>query len=126
MYACYPNRVQSITTFAVKIAFVDCRCDFEWNHSSNVPDMLRTSWGEGECALGNSGDEVLLLDAARQVVDVLAYGTGSYPGVSSFTHVDQVYNGNSLERWPANRDSNDCGRDFRVRYMPEPGNAVVW
>ena len=100
--------------------------DFEWNHSSNVPDMIRTNWGDGECALGNSGDEVLLLDAARRVVDVLVYGTGGYPGVSSFTDVDLVYNGNSLERWPANRDSNDCGRDFRVRYTPDPGNVVAW
>jgi uncharacterized repeat protein (TIGR01451 family) len=100
--------------------------DFEWNHSSSVPDMVRTDWGDGECALGNLGDEVLLLDAARRVVDVLVYGTGSYPGVRSFAEVDGVYNGNSLERRPANRDSNDCVRDFWVRYTPDPGHVAAW
>ena len=100
--------------------------DLEWNDSGDVPDMLRTSWGEGEFALGNAGDEVLLLDVNMQPVDVVVYGDGSYPGVVSFGDVSGVYNGNSLERWPANRDSNDCRRDFRVRYAPEPGGVVIW
>jgi hypothetical protein len=100
--------------------------DLEWNNSTGVEDMVLTSWGSGECALGNSGDEVILLDANREVVDVLVYGTGRYPGTVSFGDVSGVYNGNSLERWPANRDSDDCVRDFRVRYAPAPGSVVAW
>jgi uncharacterized repeat protein (TIGR01451 family) len=100
--------------------------DLEWDNSNGVPDMVLTSWGTGQCALGNTGDEVILLDASMQVVDVLLYGAGSYPGVVSFGDVSGVYNGNSLERWPANRDSDDCVRDFRVRYTPGPGGVVAW
>jgi uncharacterized repeat protein (TIGR01451 family) len=102
------------------------RPDFEWNQSNDVPNMRSTGWGEGECALGNAGDEVILIDALSRPVDVVVYGAGSYPGVLSYVDVDQVYNGNTLERRPANRDSNDCGFDFRVRYDPEPGGVTVW
>jgi hypothetical protein len=100
--------------------------DFELSNSSDVPDLRPTHWGTGEFALGNAGDEVLLLGPEMQVVDVLAYGTGSYPGVVSFGDVEGIFNGNSLERWPANRDSDDCRRDFRVRYVPDPGQVVAW
>ena len=100
--------------------------DFEWQHSNAVPDLLRTSWGEGECALGNSGDEILLRDASGRIVDAVVYGEGLLPGVISFRDTERVYNGNSLERWPANRDSDDCSFDFRVRYVPEPGSVVAW
>ena len=62
----------------------------------------------------------------RHVVDVVVYGSGSYPGVISFGDVSGVYNGQSLERWPANRDWNDCSGGFRVRYTPDPGNVVTW
>jgi hypothetical protein len=48
---------------------------------------------------------VLLLDAARRVVDVLGYGTGRYPGIRSFTPADLAYNGHSLERRLAHRDA---------------------
>ncbi len=96
--------------------------DFEWNNSSgSVPDLIASGWGTGEFALGNAGDEVLLLDPARKPVDVLVYGTGSYPGVVSFGDVGGLFAGSSLERWPANRDSNDCARDFRSRSVPQPG-----
>ena len=100
--------------------------DYEWRDSNKVPDLIRTAWGEGEFILGNEGDEVLLLDASNQVVDALVYGAGVLPGVRSFGDVTQVYNGSSLERWPANRDSDDCRRDFRVCYTPDPGNQKSW
>lgn len=100
--------------------------DFEWTQSNAVPNMVATSYGDGECALGNAGDEVMLLDAQGWVVDALVYGAGRYRGVVSFGDIDSVYNGNSLERRPANRDSDDCGRDFRVRYTPAPGEADAW
>ncbi|MBN1933299.1 MAG: lamin tail domain-containing protein [Anaerolineae bacterium] len=95
--------------------------DWELNSSSSVPDLIPSGWGTGEFALGNAGDQVLLLDPALRPVDVLVYGTGSYPGVVSFGDVGSLYAGSSLERWPANRDSDDCARDFRSRSVPQPG-----
>jgi phosphatidylserine/phosphatidylglycerophosphate/cardiolipin synthase-like enzyme len=100
--------------------------DYEWRDSNQVPNLIRTTWGEGELMLGNAGDEVLLLDASQGVVDVMVYGNGVYPGTASFGDVSEVFNGNSLERRPANRDSDDCSRDFRVRYAPDPGNQDSW
>jgi len=95
--------------------------DWELLDSNAVPNLSPSDFGTGEFALGNAGDEVLLLDATMRPVDVLVYGTGSYPGVVSFGDVGSLYAGNSLERWPANRDSNDCARDFRSRSVPQPG-----
>lgn len=100
--------------------------DYEWQASNAVPDLLPTAWGEGECALANSGDEIVLRDATGQIVDAVVYGEGVLPGVVPFHDVDAVYNGNSLERWPANRDSDDCELDLRVRYEPDPGNVAAW
>jgi hypothetical protein len=100
--------------------------DLEWQNSDRTPDMIRTGWGEDEFLLANEGDEVLLLDTENRVVDVLAYGCGAHVQARSFVDVDSVYNGNSLERWPANRDSGDCTHDFRVRYTPAPGAIDHW
>jgi hypothetical protein len=100
--------------------------DLEWQSSDETPNMVRTGWGEGEFLLGNEGDEVLLVDPENQIVDVLVYGSGVCAGSRSFVDLDLVFNGNSLERWPANLDSDDCSRDFRVRYSPAPGAVKVW
>ncbi|MCR4407064.1 MAG: lamin tail domain-containing protein [Anaerolineae bacterium] len=101
--------------------------DYEWNDTDlAIPNLIPSDWGNGEFALSNNGDEVLLLDATGAVVDVVVYGTGSYPGVVPFADLSPVHAGNSLERWPANRDSDNCARDFRVRYVPAPGSVVVW
>lgn len=100
--------------------------DLEWRESDETPNLVRTLWGEDEFVLGNDGDEVLLLDAEGRVVDVLVYGCGAYAQVAPFVDLDAVYNGNSLERWPAHRDTDDCVRDFRVRYSPAPGVVNNW
>jgi len=100
--------------------------DLEWNNSDKTPNLIRTAWGEDEFLLGNDGDEVLLVDPQNRVVDVLVYGSGVYAGMVPFGDLDRVYNGNSLERWPANRDSDDCVRDFRIRYKPAPGAVNNW
>jgi hypothetical protein len=102
------------------------RPDLEWNQSNEVPNMIPTTWGDGECALGNAGDEVILIDVHGHPVDVLVYGSGSFVGVVPYLDLDQVYNGNTLERRPANRDSDDCSLDLRVRYDPDPGQVTVW
>jgi hypothetical protein len=100
--------------------------DLEWCNSDATPNLIRTAWGEDEFLLGNDGDEVLLIDPENRVIDALAYGSGTYAGVVSFDGLDGVYNGNALERWPANRDSDNCRHDFRVRYTPAPGAVNCW
>jgi hypothetical protein len=100
--------------------------DFEWRDSNSVRNLVRTAWGDGEFALGNAGDEVLLSDPAGVPIDVFVYGRGTYPDHVPFGNLGAVYNGNSLERWPAHRDSDDCRRDFRIRYSPEPGSIERW
>ncbi|MBI3739546.1 MAG: hypothetical protein HY258_10915, partial [Chloroflexi bacterium] len=52
-------------------------------------------------------------------VDVVTYGTGSYPGVVAHS---TVATGHSLERSPANHDTNNCSVDFVDRNPPTPGN----
>ncbi len=86
----------------------------------SVPNMLPAgSWDGFGFALGDPGDEVLLLDPAMAAVDVVTYGTGSYPGV--VPHPGGVEAGHSLERRPPEQDTDDCSRDFFDRYPPTPG-----
>jgi hypothetical protein len=85
-----------------------------------VPDMVPAGTWEGfGFALGNPGDEVLLLDATGAAVDVVTYGTGSYPDV--VPHPGVVDQGHSLERRPPERDTDDCSQDFFDRTPPTPG-----
>jgi len=85
-----------------------------------VPNMVPAgTWDGFGFALGNEGDEVILLDAAESPVDVLVYGTGAYPGV--IPHPGVSAQGHSLERRPADRDTDDCSADFFDRYPPTPG-----
>jgi hypothetical protein len=90
----------------------------------NVPNMVPIgSWPGFGFALGNSGDEVILGDAARKTVDVLVYGTGSYPGV--IPHPAGIGAGHSLARRPPDRDSEDCSGDFFDQYPPTPGQLPL-
>jgi hypothetical protein len=71
---------------------------------------------------GNPGDEAILCDATGADVDVVVYGSGSYPGVTPHPGVG---GGNSLERKPADRDTDDCSADFWERYTPNPGQVTL-
>jgi hypothetical protein len=85
-----------------------------------VPDMNPAgAWDGFGFALGNAGDEVILLDNSAAPVDALVYGSGSYPGVIAHPGVSAA--GHSLERRPAIYDSDDCANDFVERYPPDPG-----
>jgi hypothetical protein len=77
------------------------------------------NWDGFGLALGNAGDEVLLLNAERAAVDVITYGDGDYPGV--IPHPGVSDQGRSLERRPPREDTDDCSRDFYERYPPTPG-----
>ncbi|MFQ6058464.1 MAG: lamin tail domain-containing protein [Anaerolineae bacterium] len=98
---------------------------FEFSNSDpEVPDMVRyTAWASGTIALGNTGDEVLLLDETDTPVDVVVYGTGSYTGVVPHATIPQ---GHSLERFPPDQDTDDCSLDFIDQPRPNPGRVGRW
>ncbi len=81
--------------------------DFEFKGSDPaVPDMMPVN---GRIGWGNGGDEAILRDVSGADVDVVIYGSGSYPGATPHPGVG---GGNSLERKPAARDTDDCSADF--------------
>ena len=87
-----------------------------------VPNMLRAgNWDGFGFALGNTGDEVILLDTTASPIDVVVYGSGNYPGI--LAHPGVATSGHSLERRPAIHDTNDCRRDFSDRFPPAPGTV---
>ena len=88
-----------------------------------VPDLPDFPlWGDPAALLqlGNAGDEVLLRDPAGVVIDVVTYGSGSFPGVISCNLVTAA--NHSLERYPYWLDTNDCTTDFRDWPFPNPGS----
>jgi uncharacterized repeat protein (TIGR01451 family) len=86
----------------------------------SVPNMAPAgSWDGFGLALGNAGDEVLLLNAEGNAIDVVTYGAGDYPGV--IPHPGVSDQGRSLERRPPREDTDDCSQDFFERYPATPG-----
>jgi hypothetical protein len=77
-----------------------------------------SSWANGNVALSNTGDEVLLLDGSDSVVDVVAYGNSPYPAFQP--PVPTVSEGHSIERRPANVDT-DTNADWHDQPSPAPG-----
>ena len=87
---------------------------------NHVPNMVPAgSWDGFGFALGNAGDEVILLDAMAAPVDALVYGAGEAVGV--IPHPGVSASGHSLERRPAIYDTDDCSQDFFDRNPPDPG-----
>ena len=67
--------------------------------------------------LANTGDEVLLLGSADQLIDGVAWGTGSLPGNVSCVAIDpnQYPLGNpSIARSPLWKDMDNCPADFVI------------
>ncbi len=88
----------------------------------SVPDMIKYSaWATGKIALSNSGDEVLILNGGDAIVDAMSYGTKT-------TFLDpacpDVATGHSLERSPANADT-DTAEDWIDQEFPDPGSVTV-
>jgi phosphatidylserine/phosphatidylglycerophosphate/cardiolipin synthase-like enzyme len=110
----------SATAFQLEYGFAP---DFEIVDTElQVPDLIDDpNWGDPNALLqlGNMGDEVILRNANDTAVDVLTYGTGSYPGNIACPLVTTP--STSLERFPYWRDSNDCTADFRPWPFPNPG-----
>jgi phosphatidylserine/phosphatidylglycerophosphate/cardiolipin synthase-like enzyme len=89
-----------------------------------VPNLIDDpTWGDAATffQLGNSGDEIILRNANDKLVDVITYGTGSYPGVTSCPLVTTL--GAVLERLPYWQDTDDCAADFREWPFPSPGTV---
>ncbi len=87
-----------------------------------VPNLIDDpAWGDPAAffQLGNSGDEILLRSPSNQIVDVVTYGSGSFPGVVACPLVTLL--GSVLERAPYYADTDDCLVDFREWPFPSPG-----
>lgn len=88
-----------------------------------VGDMIAyTLWAMGSINLSNTGDEMLLLDGSDTVVDVVTWGTGTWPGV---TAIPAPAEGSSIERYPLTKDTDNCTNDFRAQTVPTPGAPPV-
>ncbi len=98
------------------------QAQYEIFDNSTKPNLIKVAtWGTGDWNLRNDGDQVILMKSnGSTVVDVVIWGDTSYPGV--IAHPGVVYS-HSLERYPANMDTNDCSKDFRDRYPPDPGRV---
>ncbi len=93
--------------------------DFElFDHNADIPNLTRVG-GDGDWALGNTGDQVLLFNPAGQLGDAVVWGMATYPGI--VPHPGVITWTHSLERYPAYYDTDDCSHDFRDRYPPSPG-----
>jgi hypothetical protein len=80
------------------------------------------SWGSGSWSLSNSGDELLLLGPADQIIDSVAYRNGNYAvlGLEAGATAPEP---DSLQRvWPVDTDS--MPHDF-VRAEPTPGQPTI-
>ena len=77
-------------------------------------------WGDTAALLrlGNQGDEVILRNELDEVVDVVTYGSGSYPGQPACPLLMSA--NHSLERFPYWQDSDNCPVDFRDWPFPSP------
>jgi hypothetical protein len=99
--------------------------DFEiWETVTAVPNLIDDpTWGDpgSTFQLGNSGDDIILRNAADQVVDILSYGAASYPGIIPCPLV--ITFGAVLERFPYWQDTDNCATDFRERPIPTPGSV---
>ena len=100
--------------------------DFEILESDDrVPNLLdHPDWGEPTTflQLGNAGDEIVLRDPRGRAIDVVAYGSGDYPGSVSCPAV--IAPGYSLERVPYWLDTNGC-EEFRNWPFPSPGELPL-
>ncbi|MCL4871233.1 MAG: lamin tail domain-containing protein [Anaerolineae bacterium] len=84
----------------------------------DVPDMRPYRlWATGSLALANGGDEVVLLNQANVINDGVNYGNKTTlfePAVLG------VFTGQSIERVPANCDTNTAA-DWQPQRVPTPG-----
>lgn len=97
--------------------------DFEINEfNPGVPNLIKyTNWSSGRIELVNSGDEILVLDPANMVLDIMSWGSSDFGFIPSAPSVKE---GHSLERYPAYRDT-DTAADWIDQSQPDPGNVHI-
>lgn len=95
------------------------KAKFELEQSDpSVAKMVpNCSWGCGTMQLANTGDEVLLLDRNKKLVDVVIYKSGMFMGMEAHRGVNS---GHSLERFSA-KDTKNSAADFVDQPHPTPG-----
>lgn len=97
--------------------------DFEiYGDDASVPNLVRYSaWSSGSVQLHNDGDEVLLLNPVDEIIDAVSWGTSTF---FMDPAAPDVPAGNSLERRPANLDSNTA-QDWINQAEPGPGSVYL-
>lgn len=92
-----------------------------FNSNPAIPDLVDDPAypQDASLQLGNMGDEVFLLNAGNQIIDVVTYGASPYPGFSPVPAV--TLGGSSLERFPYWQDT-DSPSDFREQTSPSPNH----
>ena len=96
------------------------------DYDPTVPELLPyTAWSTGTLSLGNANDQAILLGPADTVIDAVVWADPSLPdpvtisGVIPFTGT--LAADHALQRWPADKDTNNCSVDFRDQALPSPG-----
>jgi len=121
-----PGAVMVIAQQAGDVAF---KPNFEFlidpsRNDPTVPDMVPPPggmWPGFGLALSNTGDHVILRNAAGQPVDAVVWGNSSFPG--TWPHPGVIASDHSLERRPAYKDTDDCAVDFFDRTPPTPASV---
>lgn len=95
--------------------------DYELNESDPfVPTLSKyTAWANTVVSLGNTGDEVLLLNGNDERWDGVSWGNSK---LAFDPPVHKVSEGHSIERSPAYRDT-DRPEDWIDQAQPQPGSA---
>ncbi len=83
--------------------------------------VAAADYGLGDIALSNTGDDVLLKDPSGNTKDAVAWGSGSVSGVVSWSG-GSTGDDETLQREPANSDTDDCDADFVID-TPTPGTV---
>ncbi len=98
------------------------------DYDPTVPELLPyTAWSTGTLSLGNTNDQVLLLGPTDVIVDAVVWAdpTLTNPvtisGVVPFTGTLSA--DHTLQRWPADKDTDNCSLDFRDQGLPSPGGV---
>lgn len=99
------------------------KASFEMEETDpEVPKMVpNCDWGCGNYQLGNTGDEVLLLDEDKNLVDAVVWKNGLFRGMNAHHGVNAK--GRSLERISA-EDTKDSAADFVEQPNPTPGEIL--
>jgi hypothetical protein len=95
--------------------------DFSTNYPDFTGDIVFVADGKIGNGLGNSGDRLILKDGEGMVVDQMSYGTDTTAFDPACLDVEE---GHSLERSPANEDTNTAA-DWDEQPSPNPGEVTV-